>query len=322
MHQAFIFIREEQRWRRASVISALALFLIASLFVLPPFGHAESERVTIPEGTPVSEAARTLEEARVIRSSALFTLLVRTFGGARGVSAGTYVFDKPLPLFAVLRRVSAGDTGAPLVKVTIPEGATVRDIARLIAEASSGFDEAAFVALAGREEGYLFPETYFFPSGVTPEAALAAMRAEFDARITELEGDISVSGKSLRDVVIMASLLEKEARKFETRRTVAGILWKRLELGMPLQVDAVFGYILGTDTFSPTFDQLKLDSPYNTYTHVGLPPGPIGNPGIDSLKAALNPNESPYFFYLTGADGTMHYAKTFDEHVANRRYLK
>jgi UPF0755 protein len=103
---------------------------------------------------------------------------------------------------------------------------------------------------------------------------------------------------------------------------VAGILWKRIEIGMPLQVDAVFGFIYGKPTFSPTFDELEVDSPYNTYKNKGLPPGPIGNPGLDSIRAALEPVSSPYLYYLTGVDGTMHYSRTFEQHVANRRFLR
>ena len=120
----------------------------------------------------------------------------------------------------------------------------------------------------------------------------------------------------------MASILEKEARKLETRKVIAGILWKRIEIGMPLQVDAVFGYIHATSTYSPTFEDLEVDSPYNTYTNRGLPPGPIGNPGLESIRAALEPTKTPYLYYLTGKDGFMYYAKTFDQHVANRRFLR
>ena len=117
----------------------------------------------------------------------------------------------------------------------------------------------------------------------------------------------------------MASLVEKEARTDANRRIVAGVLWNRLALGMPLQVDAVFGYIFDRDTYSPSFEDLKVDSPYNTYTHKGLPPGPISNPGLESIYAALYPTKTNYLYYLTGRDTLMHYAKTYAEHQANRR---
>ena len=133
---------------------------------------------------------------------------------------------------------------------------------------------------------------------------------------------IQASGHSLSDIVIMASLVEKEARTDVNRRIVAGVLWNRLALGMPLQVDAVFGYIFDRDTYSPSFEDLKVDSPYNTYTHKGLPPGPISNPGLESIYAALYPTKTNYLYYLTGKDTLMHYARTYAEHVANQtKYL-
>lgn len=121
----------------------------------------------------------------------------------------------------------------------------------------------------------------------------------------------------------MASLLEEEARTTETRKMVSGILWKRLSAGMPLQVDAVFPYIIGKNTFEITLKDLEFDSPYNTYKYKGLPPGPISNPGKDSILAAIYPTKSDYWFYLSDKNGLMHYAITFDEHKINKaKYLK
>jgi UPF0755 protein len=120
----------------------------------------------------------------------------------------------------------------------------------------------------------------------------------------------------------MASIIEREARKSETRRIISDILWRRIELGMPLQVDAVFGYILGKSGYAPNFEDLKIISPYNTYLNRGLPPGPIANPGLDSILAAVEPKPNDWLYYLTGSDGKMYYAKTFEKHVANRVHLK
>jgi UPF0755 protein len=116
----------------------------------------------------------------------------------------------------------------------------------------------------------------------------------------------------------MASLVEEETRTPADRRLVAGILWKRIKLGMPLQVDAVFPYINGKNTYEVTARDLKIDSPYNTYLYPGLPIAPIANPGLDSIKAAIEPAESPYLYYLSDRAGAMHYAKTFEEHKRNR----
>ena len=116
----------------------------------------------------------------------------------------------------------------------------------------------------------------------------------------------------------MASLIEKEADTAEDRRIVSGILWNRIDADMPLQVDAVFGYILDRSGYAPTGSDLEIDSPYNTYENRGLPPGPIANPGLDALTAALHPAATEYFYYLTGRDGLMYYAETFEEHKRNR----
>lgn len=304
-----------------AVVAILGIVLLTSA-LLPPFQFKKSTAVSIPSGVSIREAAALLAEEHVIRSPFFFTFLIQTFGGERGVSSGTYHFERAPAVFEVAYRTNRGLTGAPLVKVTLPEGSTSRDIALRIKEVLPEFDADRFRVLARPHEGYLFPETYFFAEGVRPEEVIATMRTEFDQRTALLQEEVASFGRSFDEVVVMASLLEKEARRYETKQVVAGILWKRLEQDIPLQVDAVFGYILDTDTFSPTFAQLEIESPYNTYTNRGLPPGAIANPGIESLRAAVNPTESPYFFYLTGADGTMHYAETFDEHVANRRYLR
>ena len=138
-----------------------------------------------------------------------------------------------------------------------------------------------------------------------------------------VSADIAASGHSFSDIIIMASLIEREARRSEDRRMVAGVLWNRIKKGMPLQVDAVFGYIYGRTTYSPSFDDLKIDSPYNTYKYAGLPAGPICNPGLDAIEAALHPAETKYLYYLTGRDGLMRYATTYALHKANiAKYLQ
>ncbi|MBI3075161.1 MAG: endolytic transglycosylase MltG, partial [Parcubacteria group bacterium] len=150
-----------------------------------------------------------------------------------------------------------------------------------------------------------------------------AMRENFFKKIKPLETAIGDSGKNLHEILTMASLLEEEARAADTRRLIAGILWRRLKIGMPLQVDATFMYINGKNTFELTLEDLADDSsPYNTYTHKGLPPGPITNPGLDSIVAALYPKENPYLFYLADLSGTTYYSRTFDEHKEKKfRYL-
>ena len=173
------------------------------------------------------------------------------------------------------------------------------------------FDKKEFLEKTAGLEGYLFPDTYLFLPGAETEQIIGTMRDNFQKKA----GDVG------QDTVIMASLIEKEVPDSDDRKIVSGILWKRLEIGMPLQVDAVFPYITGRQKVLS--DDLKIDSLYNTYFYKGLPPGPISNPGLDAIEAARNPKESPYLYYLSGRDGKTHFAKTFAEHLKNKeKYLK
>jgi UPF0755 protein len=311
MHKKYIFL----------IAGVLGVFFYA-WFIRAPFNFPTNEHIVIPKGSTVQEVGSLLEEKKVISSSALFTVIARYLPQG-GVQAGIYVFDRPAPLFTVLSRLQSGETGLAPLRVTFPEGSSVREMANILQATVPEFDVAAFREKARAKEGYLFPDTYVVPPGISPDVLITLMEENFATKIADLEPDIAQSGKTLEEIIIMASLLEKEARQYETSQIVAGILWKRLSVGMPLQVDAVFGYILDRDTFSPTFDQLvEIDSPYNTYRNNGLPPGAINNPGLQAIRATLYPIETPYWYYLTGFDGTMYYARTFDEHVANRRFLR
>ena len=177
-----------------------------------------------------------------------------------------------------------------LVRVTVPEGFNIRQIAERLEEAGF-FPAEEFIKLAQSEEGYLFPDTYEFYGHTRPEEVIFKMKENFLKKASEVSPD----------AVIMASLLEEEAAQTEDRKIISGILWKRLGAEFPLQVDAEPG----------------------TYEYLGFPPSPITNPGLDAIDAALHPASSPYWYYLSDKEGNTHYAKTFEEHKANRlKYLK
>ncbi|MCX6701950.1 MAG: endolytic transglycosylase MltG [Candidatus Zambryskibacteria bacterium] len=178
-----------------------------------------------------------------------------------------------------------------------------------------------FLTLAKSNEGYLFPDTYFISKTAKSMDVINMMKENFEVKINSVSG-IATSTHKLKDIIIMASILEGEALP-KDRNIVAGILWKRLEMGMPLQVDSTFAYINGKNTYELTLDDLKIDSPYNTYKYRGLPPGPISNPGLEAIISAINPIKTKYLYFLTEKDGTIHYAKTFEEHKRNKElYLK
>lgn len=311
--------------RYAYWFSALALALFVggyALMLAPPSNFPLGDIVVIARGASVSDIAKELSDAHIIKQQAVLQFALRISGVSGRVQAGAYLFSAPENVLVVAYRLSTGAYNLPPVRVTFPEGVTARDIAKKITEALPLVSAQEIISLGKSQEGYLFPDTYLFPLDATAASILDAMRKNFNAKTTPLVSDIEASGHSIAEIVTMASLVEKEARTEANRSIVAGVLWNRLALGMPLQVDAVFGYIFDRDTYSPSFEDLKVDSPYNTYIHTGLPPGPICNPGVESIQAAINPTKTNYLYYLTGRDGLMHYAKTYAEHQANhRKYL-
>src|SRR3989344_336449 len=307
------------RYRRAWVVVCILVAFIFGVIVTSAPANFSLTIVAIPQGTSAPEVVRILTDAHVIKHPSLLRFALRVSGASNSVQAGAYRFSKPQNVLTVAYRLIMGDYDLPTVRITFPEGITIREATVFVAGAFPLISATALQQAAGPYEGYLFPDTYFFSPGADAESIVETMRANFNTKITSLASDLAASGRSLSDIVIMASLVEKEARSIPHKRTVAGILYNRLALGMPLQVDAVFGYIYGRDTYSPSFDDLKVDSPYNTYIHTGLPPGPIDNPGLDSLEAVLHPTKTNYLYYLTGIDGFMHYATTYAGHQANQK---
>lgn len=315
------FLKRQNLWVIAFACALLLVGINQALFAAPvdfPSGSV----VHITRGTSAPSVADQLTEAHIIAHPSLLLLALRISGGSSRVQAGTYRFDVPQNLLVVVYRIVAGAYDLPPARLTFPEGTTAREAAIQIAKALPGVTAAEFLKEAQPYEGYLFPDTYLFPPSSDASSIVASMRINFNTKIASLSSDIADSGHSLSDIVTMASLVEREARRIESKRMVAGILFNRLKIDMPLQVDAVFGYIFSRDTYSPSLKDLTVDSPYNTYTHKGLPPGPISNPGLDSLQAALHPTKTDYLYYLTGKDNLMHYAITYAGHQANiRKYL-
>ena len=257
----------------------------------------------------------------VIKSPVVFRSTVIILGGEKSVIAGNYLLDKTLGPVDLAYRLTKGDFHLDIMRVTIPEGWNTFEIAEYLSKNLLEFDTERFVKLAQEKEGYLFPDTYFISPAIKPEDLIEKMSINFNEKIPNISG-ISTTTYKFEDVIIMASILEREARTMESRRIIAGILWKRLKIGMPLQVDSSFLYINGKGTFELTLDDLKTDSPHNTYKYKGLPVGPIGNPGEDSIFAAIHPIETKYLYFLTGHDGKMYYGKTFEEHKKNKaKYL-
>lgn len=309
--------RYPRRW--VAVFAFVVLLVGCRLTLAPPPDFSPGSTVVIARGASASLVAQTLADAHIIAHPELLRIVLHLSGSSTEVQAGMYRFNAPENLLTVAYRLITGAYGIPPVRVTLPEGMSAREMAERIADEYPSISASDFLAAGQSYEGYLFPDTYFFPPSADAASIVKAMRANFNARTSSLSEEIRLSGRSFSDVVILASLIEKEARTSASRRIVAGILFNRLKLGMPLQVDAVFGYIYGRDTYSPSAADLTVKSPYNTYTHIGLPPGPINNPGLDSINAVLHPTKTAYLYYLVGKDGLMHYATTHAGHQANRK---
>ena len=299
--------------------------------------------VTIQSGTSTSGIADILEEKGLIRSAFAFKAYVKKEGLTGTLQAGTFVLQPSMPVSDIASALSSGQTNEQ--SVTIPEGFTVKDMDELLAEkglitsgelmacandcdfSSFGFltDDAEMAPRGGMLEGYLYPDTYFVDaSDFQPKFFLERLLGVFRQRVVnDLAADIQASGRTLHEIVTMASLIEEETRTDAERPVVSGILWKRYNEGIGLYVDASNRYILDKPTATITAKDLEMDSPYNLRKYQGLPPGAIANPSLASIKAALHPVSSPYYYYLHGADGVIRYAVTNEEHNVNRaKYIR
>jgi UPF0755 protein len=308
--------------RRTVIITIVlgALFAAAYLFaVQPPKNFPTGQLVEVPEGASLDSIAQTLYEDGVVRSPLAFKAIVTLLGRERGVYAGDYEFKQPETVFSVARALSIGAYGLVPVRIRIPEGATMKQMAPAFQAELPRFNAENFLAQKNMMEGYLFPDTYFFLPDATEADVIAAMRQDFNTQIAQVLPSIASSTHSLQDVVTMASIVEKEAANTKDRQTIAGILWHRISLGFPLQVDSTLIYENGKADSQLTIADLTGNSPYNTYVHKGLPPTPIGSPSLNSLEDAANPISSPYLYYLADKNGVTHYCKTYACQLQNER---
>ncbi len=312
-------------------ILRLALFVVLVILfvsfirsrIAAPAEFPVPYQLTIETGQTLFSISRELADAKAIRSPRVFEIFMVALGSEKRVSDGVYYFDRPASALEIALRISGRQFGIDRKRVTFPEGFSTKQIGDRLGATFEGFDTTLFMTLAKGNEGYLFPDTYgFFPS-VTPDFVVATLKRNFTSQLAPLQEDIKSSGRTQAEIITMASIIEKEARGTSDRALISGILWKRLDQGIALQVDAPFLYILGKESKDLTAKDLATNSPYNTYRNKGLPPGPINNPGLAAIMAAIYPEQSPYLFYLHDADGEIHYGRTYAEHKKNiATYLK
>ncbi|MDP2671843.1 MAG: endolytic transglycosylase MltG [bacterium] len=285
---------------------------------------AEKEKVIIiNKGDSFLQVAQKLEEEGIIRNSVAFRIYLRLNNKEPAVQAGSFKIKTGLKPEEVLQALAVGRVDK---WITLREGLRVEEMAEKL---SKEFPVKEEDFLKASREGYMFPDTYLIPVEADGKTVASILRKNFDKRTAELKSSIGQSTRSLAETVVLASLVERESRSSAERPIIAGILLKRLKIGMRLEVDATIQYALGYQQGEQTWWKKNLDredlaivSSYNTRKNAGLPPAPICNPGLSSIKAVISPQETDYYYYLHDKEGKVHFAKTLDEHNANvAKYL-
>ncbi len=326
----------------------LAVLILSYAILLPHHGRRGTKHVVIAPGMGSRMIGAFLKQEGVIGSKWAFVTYVSLRGEASDLKPGAYEFPDTAAIPAIARDLVAGESRERII--TIPEGWSNADIAEYFElQGIAGRDEAMsfmksppddIVSLLGPfgasrkssgTEGYLFPDTYRIFRDAELADIIGKMVKNFDAKVTQdLRDAIAGQDKSIFEIITMASLIEKEVSSEEDRALVSGILWKRISLGMPLQVDATIAYVKRQatgdkrqDVQKISLEDTKIDSPYNTYRSRGLPRGPIANPGLSAIRAAISPRSSPYLYYLSTPDGRTIFSRTLEDHnAAKAKYLK
>jgi len=309
-------------------------FLLFFTFTLSP-ARREAVSVHIPSGTTLHEISKLLAKNRVIKNRTSFELLCKLRGLEKDLHAGDYVFAPGVTPWEVISLLTTGQ--GELVRLTIPEGLTNKEVFEKISSVIPGLDREKLTRLADGKAlaadygidapglmGYLFPDTYFVPSTIDEEGILRIMVERFLEVYDELiSRGPSRNGFSRHENVILASIIEKEAVKNSERPIISSVFFNRLALNRPLESCATVLFVLGKHKSRLLYRDLEVDSPYNTYLHRGLPPGPICNPGKASLAAALYPAKTNYLYFVARGDGTHVFSTSLEDHNrAKRRYRR
>ena len=305
--------------KRKIIISII--FLIILIFTpLIIFQQKEDKVVDvfIPKGSSPHKIAQILKDSDVISSTKLFLFLVKIKDYSKKLQAGLYEFNKKDSSFTILNKLKNGDSKN--IKVIIPEGFNIKQIANVLSE-NGICNENKFIELATSQnlEGYLFPNTYMLLPQMDEQEVIKIMNDEFNKFWTEEnEERLKQINKSKKDVIILASIVEKEAVDDKERPIIAGIFINRLSKGIRLESCATVLYAMGINKERLSLEDLKFESPYNTYRNKGLPPGPICNPGAKSIDAVLNPIITENLYFVSKGNGTHYFSSTFEQHIKNK----
>jgi len=339
-------------------ITIYFLFFILLVFLLgiyfpKNFVDAENNLFSVEKGQNLFEIAQKLEQEGIIRSRFFFDFYVILKISQSKLQAGEYFLNPSMSVVKIADKIIIGDTAKNTI--TIPEGWSLRDIAwyfenKGIFQAEELFELVGFPLINYSVntdlpkpkdfsldydflkykpknislEGYLFPDTYEITYGEELEEIVEKMLNNFDKKLNQsLRNEITKQGKTIFEIITMSSLIEKEVQSLNDKKIVSGILWKRMENKIGLQVDATITYITGKKSVRVSKQETEIDSLYNTYKYRGLPLGPISNPGLESIEAAIYPQNSDYWYYLSTPEGETIFSKTLEEHnIAKAKYLK
>jgi UPF0755 protein len=353
--------RINQQRKSGKKILLLALFLIIGLLVgfyiyayvkinKPNSSESGSVTLSVPKGATTKDVGEELAEKNLIGGPYLF-VAYSLFVGANGkIQAGDYLLDRKMSMAEILDTLTGGKVTRNTKRATFVEGWTNAQYSKHLQDlglvTKNTFDSAVDAEYefafsdAGKDfeyQGFLFPDTYQFDANLSAENIIFKMLQNFENRFTDqMKQDMERKNLDIKDVIILASIIEREVGRNSSvsvtdevrtqmqneRELVASVFYNRLEIDMPLQSDATVNYATGKSDRRAQFEDLKISSPYNTYVVVGLPPGPISNPGIDSIRAAIYPAQSDYLYFLNNQRGEAFFARTIQEHNSNRaKYL-
>lgn len=314
------------------IITPPALNLYYNSLLKPVSDNKTAQFFIIKPGQPVTQIAQNLEKAGLVKNALAFRLYVAQSGIGKTIQAGDFRLSPNQSSREIAKELTHG---AIDVWITFPEGTRVEEMADIIDNKLKSqendkyqFDKKEFISKA--QEGHMFPDTYLIAKDATAKDIAERLQTTFDEKVdrkTLLKG--LKNNLTEEKVIILASLIEREAKSNEERPIIAGIILNRLNAGIALQVDATVQYAKGYDTAKNSwwpavtqYEYSSVKSLYNTYLHVGLPPGPIANPGLESIRAAASPVDTEYMYYLHDTSGKIHYAKTIEEHQQNiQKYL-
>lgn len=320
------------------IIIFILLSIVAFVFTqIGPYNKTNKDDIVIdiPTGSTLNQVTDILKENNLIKNKIIFKLYVRLSDNSSKLKSGKYLFNQTYSNKEIINDLSKGKVYNDGIRITIPEGSTSIEIVDLLTKNNLGdkkvykklinnpkefknrfkfLDDENIVSL----EGFLYPSTYYFKEDESEKYILNHMLETFESKYNDkLQKRQKELNKSLYEVINLASIVEKEAVLDEDRPIIASVFYNRINIGMPLQSDATIQYIFKERKKSITYNDLKIDSPYNTYKVQGLPPTPIANPGIKSIEAVLYPANTEYLYFVATIEGGNNYSKTYEEHIKN-----